>query len=53
MTCVELEISSRDRRFDECDEELGIWMGWPIKIRMVMEGMDKGGKYNIVLKWRR
>ena len=44
MTYVELEISSRDRSFDECDEELGIWMGWPIKPRMVMEGMDKGGK---------
>ena len=46
MTWVELEINNRDRRFDGCEEEWGIWMKWPIEIRMVMVRMDRGGKYN-------
>ena len=50
FTWVELEISNRDRRFDGCDEELGILMGWLIQIRMVMVGMDRGGKYNILFE---
>ena len=50
FTWVKLEISNRGRRFDGCDEELGIWMGWPIQIRMLMVGMDRGGKYNILFE---
>ena len=50
FTWVELEICKRDRRFDGCDEELGIQMGWPIQIRMVIVGMDMGGKDNILFE---
>ena len=50
MLWVELETGNRDRRFDGCDEEWGILMRWPIQIRMVMVGMDRGGKYNIVFE---
>ena len=50
MTWVELEINNRDRRFDGCGEEWGMWMEWPIEIRMVVVGIDRGGKHNIVFE---